>query len=444
MSTPTSRRESHAGGGGSAPTSQRESHAGGAAVADVETQARAAREAARVLHHASDETRRAALAAIAAAIRSDAPAILDANGRDRASLRDRPPAFRDRLTLTPDRVEHLARALEDIAGLRDPVGTVIDVRPRPNGMEVRRVRVPIGVVAMIYESRPNVTVDAAGLCLRSGNAVILRGGAESRYSDEALGGAITAGLRAAGLPEAAVTLLARRDYDAIRDLVRLDGLVDLVIPRGGPALIRLVIEHARVPVLKHDRGVTHIFVDRDADVEMAVRLIVNAKTNRPSTCNALEKVLVDAPVAARIVPPLVAALRAAGVEVRGDAETRRWAEDVTPATDEDWDAEYLDLILAVRVVEGLEAALEQIRRHGTGLADAIVTRDRARAERFVREVDSAAVLVNASTRLVDGGEFGFGAEVGISTNRLHARGPMGLEDLTTTKWIVWGSGQIRT
>ncbi len=440
MSTPTSR-------GGPAPTSRRQPHAGGggaAAVADVETQARAAREAARVLHHASDEMRRAALAAIAAAIRSNARAILDSNGRDLASLRDRPPAFRDRLTLTPDRVEHLARALEDIAALPDPVGTAIEVRPRPNGMEVRRVRVPIGVVAMIYESRPNVTVDAAGLCLRSGNAVILRGGAESRYSDEALGGAIAAGLRAAGLPEASVTLLARRDYDAIRDLVRLDGLVDLVIPRGGPALIRLVTEHARVPVLKHDRGVTHMFVDRDADVEMAVRLIVNAKTHRPSTCNALEKVLVDAPAAARLIPALVAALRAAGVEVRGDAETRRWAADVAPAADEDWDAEYLDLILAIRVVDGVDAAMEHIRRHGTGLADAIVTRDAARAERFVREVDSAAVLVNASTRLVDGGEFGLGAEVGISTSRLHARGPMGLEDLTTTKWIVWGSGQTRT
>ena len=414
-----------------------------AAVVGVETQARAAREAARILHYAADEMRCAALHAIAAAIRSDAPAIVDANARDLESLRDRPPAFRDRLTLTPPRVEQLARALEEIAALPDPLGTVVEVRTRPNGMEVRRVRIPIGVIAMIYESRPNVTVDAAGLCLRSGNAVILRGGAESRHSDEALGTAIAAGLRAAALPEAAAALLARRDYDAIRELVRLDGLVDLVIPRGGPALIRLVTEHARVPVLKHDRGVTHIFVDRAADPEMAVRLIVNAKTNRPSTCNALEKALVDAPAAPRLVPSLVTALRAAGVEVRGDAETRRLAPAVAAATDEDWDAEYLDLVLAIRVVDGFYAAVDHIRRHGTGLADAIVTQDRARAERFVREVDSAAVLVNASTRLVDGGEFGLGAEVGISTNRLHARGPMGLADLTTTKWIVWGSGQAR-
>src|SRR5579864_1992267 len=420
------------------------SRGGAAAVVGVETQARAAREAARTLRSASDETRRAALAAMAAAIRSHAPAILDANGRDLGLLHERPAAFRDRLTLTAGRVEQLARALEAIAALADPVGAVVDVRARPNGMEVRRVRVPIGVIAMIYESRPNVTVDAAGLCLRSGNAVILRGGAESRHTDEALTQAIAAGLRAAGLPEAAVTLLARRDYDAIRELVRLDGLVDLVIPRGGPALIRLVTEHARVPVLKHDRGVTHVFVDRDADLEMAVRLVVNAKTNRPSTCNALEKVLIDAPASPRVIPPLVAALRAAGVEVRGDPEARRWAGEITPATDEDWDAEYLDLVLAIRVVDGFDAAVQHIRRYGTGLADAIVTRDRARAERFVREVDSAAVLVNASTRLVDGGEFGLGAEVGISTNRLHARGPMGLEDLTTTKWIVWGSGQTRS
>jgi glutamate-5-semialdehyde dehydrogenase len=414
------------------------------AVVDVVTQARAAREASRTLHYASDETRRSALAAMAAAIRANAPAILDANAADLAALEGRPPAFRDRLTLTPERTERLAAAVEEIAALPDPLGTPLEVRTRPNGMEVRRVRVPIGVVAMIYESRPNVTVDAAALCLRAGNAVILRGGAESRHSDEALGRAIAAGLRAVRLPEAAVTLLARRDYDAIRELVRLDGLVDLVIPRGGPALIRLVAEHARIPVLKHDRGVTHVFVDRDADLEMAVRIIVNAKTNRPSTCNALEKALVDAPVASRVLPPLAAALRAAGVEVRGDAETRRWAPEAAPATDDDWDAEYLDLVLAIRVVDGLEAAIEHIRRHGTGLADAIVTRDRRRAERFVREVDSAAVLVNASTRLVDGGEFGLGAEVGISTNRLHARGPMGLADLTTTKWIVWGSGQVRT
>jgi len=303
----------------------------------------------------------------------------------------------------------------------------------------------VAEIAVWASQQPDsVTVDAAGLCLRAGNAVILRGGAESVHSDRALVTAIHAGLRAAGLPAAAVSLLEQRDYQAIQDLVGRRGLIDLVIPRGGEALIDFVTEHARVPVLKHEKGVTHIFVDRDADVEMAVRIIVNAKTNRPSTCNALEKALVDAEIAPWLLPPLVRELRAAGVEVRGDPETRRFVPDVIPATEADWEAEYLDLILAVRVVPGIDGALQHIRAHSTGLADGIVTQDADRAERFVREVDSAAVLVNASTRLVDGGEFGRGAEIGISTSRLHARGPMGLEELTTTKWIVRGTGQVRT
>lgn len=409
----------------------------------VEAQARSAREAAQQLRVASDEARRTALRAAAAAIRARSREVLDANTSDLERLAGRSPAFRDRLTLTPARVEGLARALEEIAALPDPVGRVLEARTRPNGMEVRRVRVPIGVVAMIYESRPNVTVDAAGLCLRAGNAVILRGGAESLHSDRALVAAVHDGLRAAGLPASAVVLLERRDYEAIRELVGLPGLVDLVIPRGGEALIRLVTEHARVPVLKHEKGVTHIFVDRAADPEVATRVVLNAKTNRPSTCNALETLLVDAPVAPGLLPPLVAALRAARVEVRGCPETRRLVPGVAPAADDDWAAEYLDLILAVRVVQGIDEAIAHIRTYGTGLADAIVTEDRPRAARFVSEVDSAAVLVNASTRLVDGGEFGLGAEVGISTSRVHARGPMGVEDLTTTKWVVWGSGQVR-
>ncbi len=409
----------------------------------VEHQAVAARRAAAHLHHASDGTRRTALTATAAAIRARAQEILIANGCDLDMLAGHPAAFRDRLTLTPARIEGLARALEEIAALPDPVGRILDVRTRPNGMEVRRVSVPIGVVAMVYESRPNVTVDAAGLCLRAGDAVILRGGAESLRSDQALVSAIHDGLRTAGLPEAAVTLLERRDYEAIRDLVRLRGLVDLVIPRGGEALINLVTEHARVPILKHEKGVTHVFVDRSAEPDKAVQIILNAKTNRPSTCNALETALVDATIAPRFLPRLVAALQAARVEVRGCPETRRLAPGVVPATEEDWAAEYLDLILAVRVVDGLDEAMTHIRTYGTGLADAIITEDRDRAERFVREVDSAVVLVNASTRLVDGGEFGLGAEVGISTSRLHARGPMGVGDLTTAKWVVWGTGQVR-
>jgi glutamate-5-semialdehyde dehydrogenase len=410
----------------------------------VESQARVAREAAVHLHHAGDEARRRALLATAESIRTRAQGILAANARDLGVLEGRPPAFRDRLTLTAARVDGLARALEEIAALADPLGRVLDVRIRPNGMAVSRVTVPIGVVTMIYESRPNVTVDAAGLCLRSGNAVILRGGAESLHSDQVLVECVHDGLRAAGLPAAAVTVLERRDYGAIAELVALRGLVDLVIPRGGEALIGLVAEHARVPVLQHEKGVTHLFVDRAANPEMALRIIVNSKANRPSTCNALETALIDAPIAPQILPALVAALQTAGVEVRGCPETRRYVPDLAPATEDDWATEYLDLILSVRVVDGLDNALAHIRRYSTGLAEAIVTEDRARAERFVREVDSAAVLVNASTRLVDGGEFGLGAEVGISTSRIHARGPMGVEDLTTTKWVVRGSGQVRT
>ena len=410
---------------------------------EVDLKAREARRAALSLHHAPDADRRRGLAAMAEAIRSRRTEIGAANRRDLEALVDKPPAFRDRLTLTEPRIEGLSQALEAIAGLPDPVGQVVAGYTRPNGMRVTKIRVPIGVIAMVYESRPNVTVDAAGLCLRAGNAVILRGGAESVHSDRSLVRAMHEGLRAAGLPEAAICALEQRDYEAIRDLVGRRGLVDLVIPRGGEALIQFVTEHARVPVLRHEKGVTHLFVDRAADLEMAVRVIVNAKTNRPSTCNALETVLVDAAIAGRVLPSLGRSLVAAGVEVRGCPETRRHFPGAVPAHEADWATEYLDLILAVRVVDGFDEALAHIRTYSTGLADGIITEDLGRAERFVREVDSAAVLVNASTRLVDGGEFGLGAEIGISTSRLHARGPMGLEELTTTKWIVRGTGQVR-
>lgn len=411
---------------------------------EVDLKARDARAASRLLHYASDEVRRRALTAMAGAIRDRRGAILEANRRDLHALAGRSAAFRDRLTLTEARVEDLARALDTIAALPDPLGQIVAARTRSDGLQLMKVRVPIGVIAMIYESRPNVTVDAAGLCLRAGNAVILRGGAESVHSDRTLVDAMHEGLGRAGWPAAAISSLEQRDYEAIRELVGPRSLVDLVIPRGGEALIAFVTEHARVPVLRHEKGVTHLFVDRAADVDMAVRLILNAKTNRPSTCNALETLLVDEAVADRVLPPLVQALRDAGVEVRGCPATCRRAPGAVPATADDWAAEYLDLILAVRVVAGIDDALAHIARYSTNLADGIITEDAERAERFVREVDSAAVLVNASTRLVDGGEFGLGAEIGISTSRLHARGPMGLEELTTTKWVVRGSGQIRT
>lgn len=410
---------------------------------EVDLTAGNARAAARVLHYASDDARRTALTEMAGAIRQHRAAVVEANQRDLQTLAGRSPAFRDRLTLTEARVDALARALDTIAALPDPIGQVVAERTRADGLRLTKVRVPIGVIAMVYESRPNVTVDAAALCLRAGNAVILRGGAESVHSDHALVEAMHEGLRRGGLPVAAISSLEQRDYRAIQELVGPRALVDLVIPRGGEALIRFVTEHARVPVLRHEKGVTHLFVDRAAETAMAVRLIVNAKTNRPSTCNALETVLVDEAVADRLLPPLIRALKDAGVEIRGCPATCRRVPDLVPATADDWAAEYLDLILAVRIVAGIDDALEHIARYSTHLADGIITGDAARAARFVREVDSAAVLVNASTRLVDGGEFGMGAEIGISTSRLHARGPMGLEELTTTKWILQGSGQIR-
>jgi glutamate-5-semialdehyde dehydrogenase len=408
--------------------------------------ARRARAASRLLAVARGAQKNAWLLDVADALEEHSEDILAANAADLAGTDadGQASAVRDRLLLNPARLSAAADGLRQVAALPDPVGQIRECSIRPNGLQVVKVGVPLGVIFFIYESRPNVTVDAAGLCLRAGNAVILRGGAESVHSDRALVHAMHRGVRRAGLPPAAISSLEQRDYEAIQALVGQRSLVDLVIPRGGEALIAFVTEHARVPVLRHEKGVTHLFVDRAADAEMAIRLVVNAKTNRPSTCNALETVLVDEAIADRLLPRLTRALQDAGVEVRGCPATCRIVPGVVPATGDDWAAEYLDLILAVRVVAGIDEALRHISRYSTNLADGIITGDAERAERFVREVDSAAVLVNASTRLVDGGEFGLGAEIGISTSRLHARGPMGLEDLTITKWIVRGDGQIRT
>jgi glutamate-5-semialdehyde dehydrogenase len=340
----------------------------------------------------------------------------------------------------------MAQGVRQVAALPDPVGETLEMRTMPNGMRLGRMRVPIGVILMIYEARPNVTIDAAALCVKAGNAAILRGGREARRANALLGGL----LERVGLPPGAVQVIADSDHVLVRELLRSEG-IDLVIPRGGEGLIRSVVEHARMPVLKHFKGACHLFVDRDADLAMAERLVLNAKTSRPSTCNALETVLVDRPVAAAFLPGMIRALRAAGVEVRADAPTRAIAADVDaalgreliPATDADWGAEYLDLILGVRTVDGFDEAVAHIQRYSTGLADAIVTENPERAQRFLAAIDSAAVLVNASTRLVDGGEFRLGAEIGISTDRVGPRGPMGLAELTSLKWIVLGTGQVR-
>jgi glutamate-5-semialdehyde dehydrogenase len=319
----------------------------------------------------------------------------------------------------------------------------VDAWRRPNGIEISRVRVPLGVIGFIYESRPNVTADAAGLCLKSGNAVILRGGSEAIESNALIAATLGRAAEKAGAPSGAIQFVDTPDREAVGTMLTLDGLIDLVIPRGGAEFVRWVAQHSRVPVLRHDKGLVHTYVDAGADLDMAARIVMNAKVQRPSVCNALETLLVHRDVAGSFLPAIGARLAEAGVEVRGCPETLRAFPAGRPATDSDWDEEYLDLILAVRVVPDLESALAHIRQHGTGLAEAIVTNDLSRARRFTREVDAAAVLVNASTRLVDGSQFGMGAEMGISTSRVHARGPVGVTELTTTKFVLQGDGQVR-
>ncbi|HWC03145.1 MAG TPA: glutamate-5-semialdehyde dehydrogenase [Methylomirabilota bacterium] len=411
----------------------------------VETRARAAREAARSLALANTRVKNEALLAMARGLDEKAPAIIEANRADleRARGQGHPRAFLDRLTLTDARVEDMAAGIRQIATLPDPVGETVRGWRRPNGMDIARVRVPLGVIGFIYESRPNVTADAAALCVKSGNACVLRGGREAIESNAVIAAILAKGLEKAGLPAEALGFIDVPDREAVEVLITLDRYVDLIVPRGGEAFVRLVAERATIPILKHDKGLCHVYVDAGADLQMAGDIAVNAKAQRPGVCNAMETLLVHADVAATFLPAAATRLRAAGVELRGCPRTLELVPDARPAVDADWDTEYLDLVLAVRVVPSLEEAIAHIRRHGSGLAEAIVTRDHLRARRFVTEVDAACVLVNASTRLVDGNQFGMGAEIGISTSKLHARGPVGVEELTTTKFVVTGSGQIR-
>ncbi len=411
----------------------------------VEGKARAAREAARALALCATKIKNDAIVQMAHGLVEKTAALLEANRADveRARARGAVRAFLDRLALTEARVEEMAQGLREIAALPDPVGTVVESWRRPNGIEIARVRVPLGVVGFIYESRPNVTADAAGLCVKSGNAVVLRGGSEAIESNTLIAAVLVKAVEKAGGPADAIQFVDTTDRDAVAAMLALDGLVDLIIPRGGEAFVRWVSERSRVPVLKHDKGVVHVFVDSSADPAMAARIVVNAKAQRPSVCNALETLLVHRAIAPGFLPHAAARLADAGVELRGCPLTRALVPAARPATDADWDAEYLDLILAIRVVDDLDAAIDHIRRHGTGLAEAIVTNDLGHARRFTREVDAAAVLVNASTRLVDGSQFGMGAEMGISTSRVHARGPVGVRELTTTKFVVQGDGQVR-
>jgi glutamate-5-semialdehyde dehydrogenase len=407
--------------------------------------AQAARAAARIVAKASADQRTKALVGIADAIGGAESDIRAANRADlqAAEASGMAGAILDRLRLDAKRIAALAKAVREIAAAPEVLGRIERSDTRPNGLEVSRVRIPLGVIAMIYEARPNVTVDAAALCLKAGNACILRGGREALHTNRALIAVVQAGLELAGLPATAVQLVPVTDREAIKDLVQLDDLVDLCIPRGGEGLIRFVAEHARVPVIKHYKGVCHVYVHSAADLAMAERIVENAKVSRPGVCNALETLLVDRAVAERFIPRLVAKLGPT-VELRGDDTVRALGGGaVRPATEDDWYAEYLDLVLAVRVVDDLDAAIAHIERYGSNHTESIVTEDRTAAERFLRDVDSSTVMVNASTRFADGGELGLGAEIGISTTRLHAYGPMGAEGLTTTKFVVRGSGQVR-
>jgi len=383
---------------------------------------------------------------MADAIRRDADALLDANAQDVAAARSsgHDAAFVDRLTLTARSIDAMAQGLTEIVALPDPVGEMSDLAFRPSGIQVGMMRVPLGVIGIVYESRPNVTADAAGLCLKSGNATILRGGSEAIRSNRAIARCIREGLRDAGLPDDAVQLVDTTDRAAVGHLIADEAHVDVIVPRGGKSLIERVARGARVPVLKHLDGVCHVYVDEFANVEQAVIIADNAKTQRYSPCNTMETLLVHAKIADRVLPPLAAIYAAKKVEMRGDERARALVPAMKAATEDDWYAEYLAPIIAIRVVDSLDAAIDHIARYGSAHTDAIVTENHTHAMRFVREVDSSSVIVNASTRFADGYEYGLGAEIGISTNKLHARGPVGLEGLTSRKWVVFGSGQIRT
>jgi glutamate-5-semialdehyde dehydrogenase len=407
---------------------------------------RRARAAARVLALAGTAQKDQALAAMAAQLRAHKDAILAANALDVAEAKasGATSAFLDRLALDDRRVAGMAEALDVVRGLTDPVGTVTERWTRPNGMTIERVRVPLGVIGIIYESRPNVTADAAALCLKAGNAVILRGGSDSHRTNRAIHAALIEGLLEAALPEAAIELVPTRDRVAVGLMLEgLGGAIDVIVPRGGKSLVARVQAEARVPVFAHLEGICHVYVDKAADLAMAKTILLNAKMRRTGVCGAAETLLVDHAVAPTHLKPLVTMLLDAGCEVRGDEATRAADQRVKPASDEDWSSEYLDAIIAAKVVDGLDAAIAHIERYGSHHTDTIVTADQAAADRFLREVDSAIVLHNASTQFADGGEFGFGAEIGIATGRFHARGPVGVEQLTSFKYRVRGSGQTR-
>lgn len=411
----------------------------------IEEICRNALDASRLMAGLTKRKKNAMLEAMAEELEARRPDIQEANKKDLDAARKAglSAAMVDRLDLTDERLDAMIKGIRDVIALKDPSGTEISSWIRPNGLEIKKVRVPIGVIGIIYESRPNVTADATSLCFKTSNTVILRGGSEAIHSNRAIADAMREGGLKKGMPEHAIQLIPTTDREAVMALLQMDSYVDLIIPRGGESLIRTVSEHSRIPVIKHYKGVCHIFVDESADPEQAIKIIDNAKTQRPGVCNAVETVLVHRKIAANFIPQLVQSLHAKGVEFRGDETACAMDSDIKEADEDDWHAEYLDLILALRVVDDVPAAIRHINQYGSRHSDAILSKDEASQKQFMAEVDSATVYVNASTRFTDGAEFGLGAEIGISTDKLHARGPMGLEELTTYKYLIIGKGQFK-
>ena len=411
----------------------------------VATIAKNASQASITLARLSTNVKNEMLIKMADALVAGTDTLIAENAKDLEAGRDKrlSDAMLDRLMLDPKRINGMADALREVAALPDPVGEVTKMWKRPNGIMVGKMRIPLGVIGIVYESRPNVTADAAALCLKSGNAVVLRGGSEAIHSNLAIAAILQSVMKELGIPEAALSLIPFTEREGVLEMLKQEELIDLIIPRGGESLIRFVVENSRIPVIKHYKGVCHAFVDASADFDMATRIIINAKTQRPGVCNALETLLIHKEAAAAFVPQIARALGELQVELRGDAEFCKHAPAARPATEEDWGAEYLKLILACRIVENMDGAIDHINRYGSLHSEVIITSDYANAQRFIREVNSSCVLVHASTRFNDGGQLGLGAEIGISTTKLHSFGPMGLEDLTTTKFIVYGDGQIR-
>jgi glutamate-5-semialdehyde dehydrogenase len=411
----------------------------------MQTLGQQARVASRALSRAGTNAKNNALLAISSEIRASSELLKQQNklDLDAGKAKGLDEALLDRLALTDDRIEGMAEGLEQIAALPDPVGEISDMNYRPSGIQLGKMRVPLGVIGIIYESRPNVTADAAGLCLKSGNATILRGGSEAMYSNQAIAACIHRGLEQVGLPTTAVQVVETTDRSAVGELITMTEYVDVIVPRGGKSLIERVSKEARVPVIKHLDGICHVYIDGEADLEMAEEIAFNAKCHRYGVCNAMETLLVDSVVAAEILPRLAARYATEAVELRGCEVTQIILTNINAATDEDWDTEYLGPILSIRIVDGLEQAMDHIHQHSSGHTETIVTENYTRSRQFLAEVDSSSVMVNASTRFADGFEYGLGAEIGISTDKIHARGPVGLEGLTSQKWIVLGSGQIR-